>query len=149
MVGITSIATARLLSTLLAGGLVLSATTGVQASDDDDDEAPRVTAPGKVLPVGGRTIGGPGFWTGNDPSIGFPAYAGPLATVCVTVTNVGANPVKFAAIGGVPGGDLALSGETVTKCVADTESVRLLCETGAGTCRAYWRVDLMDVVSSP
>jgi len=131
MISLLSIAKTSALFLLLSGFLIFIHTAEVQAGKSKN------TTAAQVLPVGGNTVGGPGFFD-SDPA-NFKVYGGPFASLCLTVTNVGRNAVKMLGIQGF--GDLVLPDETTTRCNENTESFRLLCETGAGTCKAFWRLD--------
>ena len=121
------------LSLLLSGVLIFTYSAEVQARKSKSKSAV------EVLPPGGKTIGGPGFY--DSSTLLHRIYGGPSTSICVTVTNVGKNEIKFQPT--PTGGDLVFPDETTTRCYADTNHADLACQGSEGTCKAYWRVDSM------
>ena len=104
------------------------------------------------LPPTGRTVGGPGVYTGNDgTNVIYQAVplTSSIFTPCVTISNIGSVIVNLEAR--YPEGDREPyytthnPGSTGTVCFEDDEQppVALLmhCQDGAGGCRVFWRLD--------
>lgn len=104
--------------------------------------------PAELLPPGGRTIGGPGFFEAAvDESQhilgGFENSDRHL--MCYTFVNFG--PGGFSIFGiGHPAGDLQavmVAGEQQTHCGL-VSGVRVECDFGGQPCRGIYRVDLVE-----
>ena len=100
----------------------------------------------QVLPVGGRTIGGPAIakWPSQGTFQPYTVLSGSTQfqrppSVCITVANLRKSAVFFGAVGS---GQVASveDGEARTLCSARVDGFSLFCE-GDNTCRVVWRLD--------
>jgi len=100
------------------------------------------TAPSLMLTAGGRTIAGPGIWTGDPQRIS--AFVNPPRPVCVTTHNLGVATATVRIdleVGGSHTTDIRRD-ETRTLCVRDeSDFVLYSCQEGQ-VCKVLWRVDV-------
>ena len=97
-----------------------------------------------LLP-GGRTIGGPGIFTGEAGTTKTLLAIGPTATarLCGTLANTGKGrmSLNFQVTGGSIQGQVSpFPGEVQTSCRTDAVQVRATCN-GPKPCKGLWRVD--------
>ncbi len=124
----------------------LSSTTANARSEEKQEShsshvrssAKTLTIPASVLPPGGNTIGGPGFYDGEPGGGG--AYEGPNTDICITVINRGSAIVNIVTAPRASFDGLVFPNETETRC-ATVESIGLFCDGGASVCASFWRVD--------
>jgi hypothetical protein len=104
------------------------------------------------LPVTGRTVGGPGVYTGVDGTNFIFKTVPPnswIFTPCTTISNKGSTIVNLEAR--YPEGDREPyytthpPGSTETVCFEDDEqppvALLLHCQDGAAGCLVFWRLD--------
>jgi hypothetical protein len=102
------------------------------------------------LPATGRTVGGPGVYTGamgTNQIYQLVPLDGWINTPCITVSNKGTATATLQAEypGGEPFTSTIPSGGTSTACFEDDvqppTKFSLECTDGAGQCLVYWRLD--------
>lgn len=129
--------------------LILLAAVAISASAHAAKPAPEQEA---GLPVTGRTVGGPGVYTGVDGTNFIYKTVPPnswIFTPCVTISNKGSVFVNLEARypEGVhePFYTTHPPGSTETVCFEDDVqppvALLLHCRDGAGGCLVFWRLD--------
>jgi hypothetical protein len=132
-----------MLLTLIVAGQLLSPASALAQVSPSPSPTPTPESI-KVFSAGGKTIGGPGDFTGPCGSETEILHAG-TKPVCVTVENTGDCQLSVVLLdsGGAP-----LTRDTVAKGAAKTScsdkpvfSIHITCSAGNGTCRFRWRID--------
>lgn len=127
--------------------LILLAMTALSASALAAKPTPKQDT---GLPATGRTVGGPGVYTGamgTSEIYQLVPLNGFIYTPCITVSNQGSATATLRADypGGEPFISTVPSGGTGTACFEDDEQpptkFSLECADGAGQCLVYWRLD--------